>query len=102
VYPSVSAQTVPKLIAHAKNNPGKLTVGSAGVGSSPHMYWELFRNMTAVNMVHVPYRGAGPAMIELLGGQVMIFFGSMTSVGPHIKSGKQWAKVIRASNIKAE
>ncbi len=88
VHPSVVPQTVPELVAYARNNPGKLTIGSAGVGSSPHMYWELFRNMTGVNMVHVPYRGAGPAMVDLLGGQILIYFSGMVSAGPHIKTGK--------------
>ena len=88
VHPSVLAQTVPELIAYAKSYPGKLNVASAGIGSSPHIYWELFRSMTGVNMVHVPYRGGGPAVTELLGGQVLVFFGGMTTALPHIKTGK--------------
>src|SRR5439155_9126387 len=70
VNPAVPVQSVPELIAYAKANPGKVTVASAGVGSGPHMYWELFRSMTGVKMLHVPYRGRGPALTDLLGGQV--------------------------------
>jgi tripartite-type tricarboxylate transporter receptor subunit TctC len=87
-HPSVSPQTVPELIAYAKSHPGKLTIGSAGIGSSPHMYWELFRSMTGVNMVHVAYRGGGPAMIDLLGGQIFIYFSGMVTAAPHIKTRK--------------
>src|SRR5262245_60580888 len=60
-HPSVKANTVPELIAHLKANPGTVTIASAGIGSAPHMFWELFRTVTGVNMVHVPYRGGGPA-----------------------------------------
>src|SRR6202030_1498727 len=70
VNPSLPAQSVPELIAYVKNNPGKVTMASAGVGSAPHMFWELFRTKTGVDMVHVPYRGGGPAVVDLLGGQV--------------------------------
>jgi tripartite-type tricarboxylate transporter receptor subunit TctC len=56
VHPSVSAKSVPELIADAKSKPGKISVASAGVGSAPHMYWELFRNLAGVDMLHVPYR----------------------------------------------
>ena len=70
VHPSFPAQTVPQFIAYAKANPGKINMGSAGIGSSPHLYGELFKMMTGVNMLHVPYRGGGPALTDLLGGQV--------------------------------
>jgi tripartite-type tricarboxylate transporter receptor subunit TctC len=88
VHPSVSAQTVPELITYAKSQPRKLTVASAGIGSGPHMYWEMFRSVTGVDMVHVPYRGGGPAVIDLLGGQVLVFFGTMASAAAHVKAGK--------------
>jgi tripartite-type tricarboxylate transporter receptor subunit TctC len=88
VHPSVSAKSVPELIAHAKANPGKLTVASSGVGSSPHMYWELFRSMTGVDLLHVPYRGGGPALIDLLGGQVQVYFGTLISAIQYIRDGK--------------
>jgi tripartite-type tricarboxylate transporter receptor subunit TctC len=88
VHPSVSANTVAELIAQAKADPGKITMASAGVGSAPHMYWELFRSMTGVEMVHVPYRGGGPAVADLLGGQVMAYFGTTASSMPYAKSGR--------------
>src|SRR5262245_9182947 len=66
--PTVPAKTVPEFIAHAKVNPGKINVASVGIGSGSHMAGELFKMMAGVNMVHVPYRGAGPAVTDLLGG----------------------------------
>src|SRR5271154_900920 len=88
VNPSVPAKSVPELIADAKSNPGKITVASAGIGSAPHMYWELFRSMTGVNMVHVPYRGGGPAVADLLGGQVLVYFGTTASTIAHVRAGR--------------
>src|SRR5262249_18459051 len=73
VHPSVLARTVPELIAYAKANPGKVNMASAGAGSAPHMAGELFNYMAGVKMVHVPYRGQGPALSDLLGGQVQVF-----------------------------
>ncbi len=69
--PSLPAKTVPELIAYTKANPGKITIASAGTGSSGHLAGELFKMMAGVNMLHVPYRGAGPALTDLLGGQVL-------------------------------
>src|SRR5215475_9118738 len=66
LHPSLPPQSVPELIAYAKSNPGKISVASAGIGSAPHMYWELFRSVTGVDMLHVPYRGGGPAVTDLL------------------------------------
>ena len=88
VHPTVPANSVPELIAHAKSNPGKIAVASAGIGSAPHMYWELFRSLTGVDMLHVPYRGGGPAVIDLLGGQVQVYFGTSASSIEYIRSGK--------------
>jgi len=88
VNPSVPARSVAELIAYAKANPGKLTMASAGVGSAPHMFWELFHSKTGVDMVHVPYRGGGPAVADLLGGQVQSYFGTMASVLAQVKAGK--------------
>jgi tripartite-type tricarboxylate transporter receptor subunit TctC len=68
--PSVPVRTVPEFVAYAKANPGKLNMGSAGIGSSQHLAGELFKMMTGVNLVHVPYRGGAPAIIDLLGGQI--------------------------------
>jgi tripartite-type tricarboxylate transporter receptor subunit TctC len=88
VNPSLAAKSVPELIAEAKSNPGKITVASAGIGSAPHMFWELFRSTTGVDMVHVPYRGGGPAVADLLAGQVQVYFGTNAAVIEHIRSGK--------------
>jgi tripartite-type tricarboxylate transporter receptor subunit TctC len=70
VNPSFPVRTVNELLAAAKANPGKISVASAGVGSSAHIWWELFKNLTSVEMLHVPYRGEGPALTDLIGGQV--------------------------------
>ena len=88
VHPSLPAQSVPELIAYAKSNPGKIPVASAGIGSAPHMYWELFRNLSGVDMLHVPYRGGGPAVTDLLAGQVQVYFGTTASSIEYIRAGK--------------
>src|SRR5262249_40012699 len=88
VHPSVSAKTGPEFIAYAKANPGKLSMASAGVGNSGHVIGELFKMMTGVDMIHVPYRGAAPAMTDLLGGQVQVFFTPMISSIEYIKAGR--------------
>ncbi len=88
VNPLLAAKSVPELIAYAKKNPGKVTVASAGIGSAPHMYWELFRSVTGVDMVHVPYRGGGPAVTDLLGGQVLVYFGTFASTIENVRAGK--------------
>jgi tripartite-type tricarboxylate transporter receptor subunit TctC len=88
VHPSVTAKTAAELIAQAKANPGKITMASAGIGSAPHMLWELFRSQSGVNMVHVPYRGGGPAVTDLLAGQVQAYFGTMASAVAHVKADK--------------
>ena len=79
VNPSFPAKTVPEFIAYAKANPGKITFASAGIGSVAHVTGELFKMMTGVNMLHVPYRGAAPALTDLLGGQVDVMFDNMPS-----------------------
>ncbi len=71
--PSVPAKTVPEFIAYAKANPGKVNMASAGTGSAPHVYGELFKMMAGVNLLHVPYRGGAPALTDLLGGQVQVY-----------------------------
>jgi tripartite-type tricarboxylate transporter receptor subunit TctC len=88
VNPAVPVQSIPELIAYAKSNPGKLTIASAGVGSAPHMYWELFRSKTGVDIVHVPYRGAGPAVVDLLAGQVQVYFGTFAATIEQVRAGK--------------
>ena len=85
-HPSVPA-TVAELIARAKTNPGKITMASAGIGTSSHVAGELFKMMTGVNMVHVPYRGSAPMVADLLSGHVQVAFDTMTASLPHIRSG---------------
>src|SRR5205807_117185 len=86
-----------RLIAYAKNNPGKVTVASAGIGSAPHMYWELFRSVTGVEMLHVPYRGGGPALTDLLGGQVQAYFGTSASTIEYVRTGKLRALAVTSA-----
>jgi tripartite-type tricarboxylate transporter receptor subunit TctC len=88
VNPSVPVRTVPELIAYAKANPGKLNMGSSGVGSPQHVSGELFKMMTGVDLVHVPYRGGAPAVADLLAGQVQVMFDVLPESIGHIKSGK--------------
>ncbi len=88
VHPSVPAKSVPELIAYAKANPGKINMASAGAGSAPHMAGELFNFMAGVNMVHVPYRGQGPALSDLLGGQVQVFFATTPGTSDFARTGK--------------
>jgi tripartite-type tricarboxylate transporter receptor subunit TctC len=88
VHPSVPAKTVPEFITYAKANPGKVNMASAGTGSAPHMAGELFNVMAGVNMVHVPYRGQGPALIDLLGGQVQVLFATTPGTTEYIRTGK--------------
>jgi tripartite-type tricarboxylate transporter receptor subunit TctC len=88
VNPSVPAKTVPEFIAYAKANPGQINMASSGNGNTPHMAGELFKMITGVNMVHVPYRGEAPALTDLLGGQVQVMFGTMPSSIAHIRAGK--------------
>jgi tripartite-type tricarboxylate transporter receptor subunit TctC len=88
VHPSLPWNSVSELIAHAKSHPGQVTMATAGIGSAPHMFWELFRSLTGVEMLHVPYRGGGPALIDLLAGQVQVYFGTSASSIGYIRSGK--------------
>jgi tripartite-type tricarboxylate transporter receptor subunit TctC len=88
LHPSVPAKTVPEFLAYAKANPGKLNMASPGNGTASHVAGELFKMMTGVDMAHVPYRGAGPALTDLLGGQVQVMIASTTASIPYIKSGK--------------
>jgi tripartite-type tricarboxylate transporter receptor subunit TctC len=88
VHPSVPAKTVPEFMAYAKANPGKLNMASAGTGSATHLTGELFKMMTGLNILHVPYRGAGPALIDLIFGQVQLYFDAIPASIEHIKAGK--------------
>jgi tripartite-type tricarboxylate transporter receptor subunit TctC len=88
VNPSLPAKTVRDLIDYAKINPGKLTMASGGIGTLSHVEGELFKMITGVNLVHVPYRGLGPALTDLLGGQVQVMFASMSASIEHVRANK--------------
>jgi tripartite-type tricarboxylate transporter receptor subunit TctC len=88
VTPSLPVNTVPELIAYAKTHPGKINMGSAGIGSGNQLSGELFKMMAGVDLVHVPYRGAGPAMIDLMGGQLQPMFNTMSASLEHVRAGK--------------
>jgi tripartite-type tricarboxylate transporter receptor subunit TctC len=88
VNPSFPAKTVPEFIAYAKAHPGEISFASAGNGSVAHVTGELFKMMTGVNMLHVPYRGAPPALTDLIGGQVHVMFDNMPSSIEHIRAGR--------------
>jgi tripartite-type tricarboxylate transporter receptor subunit TctC len=94
VHPSVPAQTVPEFIAYAKENPGKPSYGSGGVGGITHITPELFKMMAGVNIVHVPYRGVATALTDLLGGQVQVLFANPAQSIPYIRAGKLRALAI--------
>jgi tripartite-type tricarboxylate transporter receptor subunit TctC len=88
VNPSVPAKTVPEFIAYARANPGKINMASSGSGTSIHVSGELFKMMTGVDMVHVPYRGSAPMLTDLIGGQVHVAFDNLPSSIEHIRAGK--------------
>src|SRR6516165_9804189 len=97
VHPSVPARSVPEFIAYAKANPGKISMASAGIGSTSHLAGELFKAMAGVNLVHVPYRGGGPAVNDLLGGQVQVYFASTPASIEYIKAGRLRALSLTAA-----
>ena len=88
VNPSVPATSVPEFIAYAKSNPGKINMASPGVGTSVHLSGELFKMMTGIDMVHVPYKGSAPSLTDLLGGQVQVTFATMPSAIEYIRAGR--------------
>ena len=88
VHPSVAAKTVPELVALARSKPGQLNYGSSGNGSSIHLTTELLKAAAKIEMTHVPYKGSGPAFVDLIGGQINLLFSSTVSSLPHVKSGK--------------
>jgi tripartite-type tricarboxylate transporter receptor subunit TctC len=88
VHPSVPAKTIPEFISYAKANPGKINMASGGIGTPGHVCGELFKMMTGVNLVHVPYRGAAPALTDLLGGQVQVYFPGTTGSIEYIRAGQ--------------
>jgi tripartite-type tricarboxylate transporter receptor subunit TctC len=98
---SVPVKTVPEFIAYAKDNPGKINMASTGIGASPHLSGELFKLMTGVNMLHVPYRGNAAALTDLLGGQVQVLFDSISSSIEHIRAGKLRALAVTTATRSA-
>src|SRR5262245_22152579 len=88
VHPSVPVRSIPEFIGYAKANPGKISMASAGIGAPSHVSGELFKMMAGVNLVHVPYRGAGPALVDLLAGQVQVGFPSMPASIEYVRAGK--------------
>jgi tripartite-type tricarboxylate transporter receptor subunit TctC len=98
VNPSLPAKTLPEFIAYAKANPGKVNYASAGTGSQQHVAGELFKMMAGIDMVHVPYRGGGPALADLMGGQVQLFFGTTASTIELIRSGKLRALAVTTAS----
>jgi len=97
VNPSVPVKTVPEFIAYAKANPGKLNMASSGNGSTIHVSGELFKMMTGVHMVHVPYRGGAPALADMLGGQVQVMFDNVPTSLEHIRAGKLRALAVTSA-----
>jgi tripartite-type tricarboxylate transporter receptor subunit TctC len=98
VHPSVPAKTVPEFIAYAKANPHKINMASAGNGSVQQVAGELFKMMAGVDMVHVPYKGAGPALVDLLGGQMQVMFDTTPGSIAHIKAGQLRALAVTTSS----
>jgi tripartite-type tricarboxylate transporter receptor subunit TctC len=88
VNPALPVKSIPELIAYAKANPGKLSFESAGIGTASHLAGQLFNAMTGANLQHVPYRGDGPAMVDLIAGQIQVGFATMTASIGHIRSGQ--------------
>ena len=97
VHPTLPVKTIAELIAYAKANPGMINFASAGNGTSPHLATELFKAITDTNMVHVPYRGSGPALIDVLAGQVQLMFDSIPSSLQHIRAGKLRALAVTSA-----
>lgn len=87
VHPSVPAKTIAEFVAYAKKNPGKLNFGSAGTGGTVHLAGEMFKQMAGVEMTHVPYKGAGPALTDLLSGNIQLMFDTLGTALPPVKSG---------------
>ena len=101
VNPGVKAESIRDLIALAKANPGKLTFGSSGTGGAPQLATELFKNMAGVNLLHVPYKGLGPAITDLLGGQINVIFADVGLVVAHLKAAKLRGLAITGNNRSA-
>lgn len=102
VNPAVPANSIPEFVAHAKANPGKLNFTSGGIGTIQHISGELFKMMTGINMVHVPYRGQAPALTDLIGGQVQVMFNTTPASIEYVKTGKLRALGVTAETRSAE
>jgi len=98
INPSVPVHTIPELISYAKANPGKLNLATPGIGTPPHVAGELFKMTAGVDMVHVPYRGTGPMLRDLIGGQVQIAFDPLPASIQHIKAGKLRALAVTTAS----
>jgi len=98
LHPSLPANTLTEFIAYAKANPGKVNMASAGNGSAPHMAGELFKMMAGVNLVHVPYRGQGPALTDLLSGEVQVLFATIPGTTDYIKTGRLRALAVTSAS----
>jgi tripartite-type tricarboxylate transporter receptor subunit TctC len=97
VHPSVPAKNVAEFVAYAKQNPGKINFGSAGTGGTIHLAGEMFKQIAGVDMVHVPYKGAGPALTDLISGNIQVMFDSLSTALPPVKSG-----LLRAIGVSSE
>lgn len=97
VHPSLPVKTVPQLVALAKARPGQLNCASGGSGTTAHLAAELLKSAAAINFAHIPYKGVGPALVDLLGGQVQMMFSAMPSVMPHVRQGRLRALGIAAA-----
>ena len=97
VHPSMKATSLKELIAHLKANPGKISFPSAGNGSMPHLAGEIFKSLAGVQVVHVPYKGSGQSMQDLLGGQHLVAFDTMPASSPHVRSGKLRALAVSST-----
>jgi tripartite-type tricarboxylate transporter receptor subunit TctC len=97
VSPKLPVTSIPELVAYAKANPGKLSYGSYGIGTSAHLAGELFKSLANVDLVHVPYKGSAPAITDLLGGQIEVMFTTVASVAPYIQSGQLRALAVTSA-----
>jgi tripartite-type tricarboxylate transporter receptor subunit TctC len=97
VNPSVPAKTIPEFVAYAKTNPGRISMASSGIGAATHLAGELFKMMAVIDMVHVPYRGGGPAVTDLIAGQVQVYFASTVASIQYIRAGRLRALAVTAA-----
>ena len=101
VHPSVPANSLPELVAYAKSNPGKITFGSSGYGTQPHMLGEMLKLAAGINIIHVPYRGAGQSVTDLVAGQVQMIFETTAILLPHVEGGRLRALAVATSTRSA-